>query len=93
MSSHCKVCGSPINHDERNWINVQFTYTLRVDTLCSDCFSWMDTEMTARNGKKYDPYMKGNPFVIYYEDRGIGELRREKDYQPQLYAPPVFLPR
>jgi hypothetical protein len=52
----------------------------------------MDKEMTARNAKKYRSYMKSNPFIIYYEDRSVHELRKGKDYPQQSYVPPVYLP-
>ncbi len=81
----------PIDYKKDGWINILFTNTLLLDTVCWKCFSWMDKEIDRHSARKFPPYTKGNPNIIYYEDRSLYELQSGKDWQqPVCY--PVYLP-
>ena len=88
----CKVCDGLIKDNGDNWTNVRFTYTLHLDTVCMGCFYWMDAEMAKHYARKYDPYRRNNPYIIYYEDRSPYELQRGTDTVYSSYAPPVYMP-
>ena len=71
----CSVCG---NKALNFLVNVQYAYMLWVDTVCVDCFKWMDNIMCNGGARKYQPYTCNNPYIIYYEDRHIHQLCKER---------------
>jgi len=83
----CTVCGGKaptfLSH-------IQYSYNLRLDTLCNDCFKWMDDFMISYDAREYDPYRKGNPFIIYYYDKSPLASSNKKTNSGPCY--PVYLP-
>lgn len=82
----CSVCG--IDYPEHE-VWVVYSYTLWTDTICPNCYRWMDRFMRNNNGRKYTPWCDRTR--IHYEDRSLDEIRSKKD--THFYsAYPVYLP-
>lgn len=62
--NRCTVC-SRANAD---FIDIRYTFCLRLDRICPDCYYWMDAIMVKLGYKEYSP-MRHATFVEYFDLR------------------------